>query len=143
MLRRRASLYPTILLPRLLSPINVLMSDRSLGKSLHATDAIVVTRTVAGKALPEDRDTPTLLPGRSRACFVSRPVWAVTILPVPTPDRAFEFARKMMSGKRLHSPLLATLPYMAPTIDSPLLATPRGPSPPPVTVVVRPRIVNV
>lgn len=97
-LRARAWLTPTTL-PNLLDPVvNVVRRRCNFGSSMLWVSTVAVIRTVAGKALPDDRFTPMRLPGRMgppdfTLLFRTLTVWPETILPVPTPARAFELAR--------------------------------------------------
>lgn len=97
----------TMMLVQCLVPLVSILCSCLMGvqRCLPSLD-IIVTRTVAGNALPDDRLWPMRLPGRMGLpefwmLFVRLTVWPSTILPEPTPDRAFDLARNIMSGNRL------------------------------------------
>lgn len=103
-------------------------------------------RTVVGNMLPDDRDTPIRLPGRTgppslRTFFVCVTVMPVTILPMPTPYRALSFATYIRSGKRLLRRFVKTLLVVVITTLVPLWGSPFRLVP--VRVEVPPTIVTV
>lgn len=117
------------------------MTNRlTVGHSPPPTHSILVTRTVVGNALPESRFPPIRLPGRT-LLLISRPFWPVSILPIPTPDRALSLARYMDNGNRLLYPFLSILLVVKRTF--PAMALLNKLILRPDVVVVCPTLINV
>lgn len=138
-LTRRAWFDPIVLVNRLVPVLNDCVRIFSVGTNSLAMVLMVVMRTEAGKALPSDRSVPMRLPGR--ICILACLVSEVSILPTPTPSSAFEFARHMLSGKRLRRVFRTTLLAVVATVRVRLVETTLRLVP--IAVVVRPMWVTV